>query len=56
MVEAVDHLRLLITSILDIYKVSFNDTGINMNAPLQHYYTGKVGSDFGNFWSLVEWK
>ncbi len=50
MVEAVDHCRLLPTSIVDVYSVleSFNEARRHMSAPLHCYYTAEAGSDFGN--------
>ena len=58
MVEAEDHLWLLLTSILDIYSVMapFNDVSVHiMNAPLL-CYTTKARSDFGNSGVTAEWK
>jgi hypothetical protein len=59
MVKADIHLRLLHTSILDIYKlfeplVCFLK-GIWLHAPLS-YYTGQVAPRFGDTGSLEEWK
>ncbi len=55
MVEALDHLWLLPTSIVDIYKsvqAPFSEVQRHISAPL-HYYTGKAGSDFGGSWWLL---